>query len=65
MADMSTPEKKASGGRCPHCGNPTERAFRPFCSKRCAEVDLHRWLAGSYSIPVVEHDDLPMDDEES
>lgn len=42
--------------RCPICGKPTEVAFRPFCSKRCADVDLHRWLGGQYAIPVVEED---------
>jgi endogenous inhibitor of DNA gyrase (YacG/DUF329 family) len=30
--------------------------FRPFCSKRCADVDLHRWLSGAYAIPAVESD---------
>ena len=31
--------------------------FRPFCSKRCADVDLHRWFSGTYSVPVVEEED--------
>ena len=39
---------------CPICGKPTEEAFRPFCSKRCADVDLHRWLSGGYAIPGLE-----------
>ncbi len=30
---------------------PVEAAFKPFCSKRCADVDLSRWLKGSYAIP--------------
>jgi hypothetical protein len=42
---------------CPICGAPRLEAYRPFCSKRCADVDLHRWLAGSYAIPAVEADD--------
>jgi endogenous inhibitor of DNA gyrase (YacG/DUF329 family) len=42
--------------RCPICGRPAERNTRPFCSKRCADVDLHRWLGGHYAIPVVEED---------
>lgn len=50
------------GGKCPMCGQPTDPATRPFCSKRCAEVDLHRWLSGRYGIPVVEDDDLPDDE---
>lgn len=35
---------------CPVCGNVPVQAYRPFCSKRCADVDLHRWLGGSYVI---------------
>jgi endogenous inhibitor of DNA gyrase (YacG/DUF329 family) len=42
--------------KCPLCGKPTDIGFRPFCSKRCADLDLHRWLSGSYAIPVVEED---------
>ncbi|HEY1880746.1 MAG TPA: DNA gyrase inhibitor YacG [Caulobacteraceae bacterium] len=37
--------------RCPICGKPPVAAFRPFCSARCADVDLNRWLTGGYSIP--------------
>jgi len=38
--------------RCPICRKPVEtRDFRPFCSKRCADVDLGRWLKGGYAIP--------------
>jgi endogenous inhibitor of DNA gyrase (YacG/DUF329 family) len=36
---------------CPICRRPMEAAYRPFCSKRCANVDLQRWLVGSYVIP--------------
>jgi uncharacterized protein len=35
---------------CSICGKPVDPAYKPFCSKRCANVDLHRWLNGSYSI---------------
>lgn len=42
---------------CPICGQPENFAFRPFCSKRCADVDLHRWLNGGYAIPVTEDED--------
>jgi endogenous inhibitor of DNA gyrase (YacG/DUF329 family) len=42
---------------CPICDKPTAAAFRPFCSKRCADVDLHRWLSGSYAIPVTEDEE--------
>jgi endogenous inhibitor of DNA gyrase (YacG/DUF329 family) len=41
----------AGRGKCPICGRPTEAAFRPFCSPRCADVDLARWLSGGYAIP--------------
>ena len=36
---------------CPICGKPGVQAYRPFCSKRCADVDLARWLRGDYVIP--------------
>lgn len=36
---------------CPICKKPSEPEYRPFCSKRCADVDLSRWLKGSYAIP--------------
>jgi uncharacterized protein len=36
---------------CPICGQPTAAAYRPFCSRRCADVDLQRWLVGRYAIP--------------
>ncbi|MEM6847281.1 MAG: DNA gyrase inhibitor YacG [Pseudomonadota bacterium] len=41
---------------CPICGKPSVHAVRPFCSKRCADIDLHRWLGGHYAVPVVEED---------
>ncbi|RAK60908.1 DNA gyrase inhibitor YacG [Phenylobacterium hankyongense] len=51
-----------SQAKCPICGKPTEPATRPFCSRRCADVDLHRWLTGRYAIPVVEEDAEPDDE---
>ena len=36
---------------CPICGKPTVETYRPFCSKRCADVDLGRWLDGRYAVP--------------
>jgi endogenous inhibitor of DNA gyrase (YacG/DUF329 family) len=42
---------------CPICRKPQDELFRPFCSKRCADVDLHRWLAGTYAVPATEDDD--------
>lgn len=37
--------------RCPICTRSTEPAVRPFCSKRCADVDLKRWLSDDYILP--------------
>ena len=42
---------------CPICGKPVETAFRPFCSKRCSDVDLQRWLSDRYVVPGGEDDD--------
>ncbi len=39
---------------CPECGRPSQREHYPFCSDRCRNLDLSRWLKGSYAIPVVE-----------
>ncbi len=37
---------------CPICDRPTDARYRPFCSRRCADVDLGRWLTGHYAIPA-------------
>jgi endogenous inhibitor of DNA gyrase (YacG/DUF329 family) len=37
--------------KCPICGEPAVKEYFPFSSKRCAEVDLNRWLSGRYAIP--------------
>ncbi|TPW32184.1 DNA gyrase inhibitor YacG [Martelella alba] len=39
---------------CPECGRPSVRESYPFCSERCRDLDLSRWLKGSYAIPVAE-----------
>lgn len=46
------PEKDrgSRASKCPLCGKPTAERFRPFCSRRCADVDLGRWLGGHYAI---------------
>jgi uncharacterized protein len=36
---------------CVICGKPRDPRYAPFCSKRCADVDLHRWLSGAYVVP--------------
>jgi endogenous inhibitor of DNA gyrase (YacG/DUF329 family) len=53
----SNPQEGAAAkpaGRCPVCGKPRSETFRPFCSKRCAHVDLNRWLSGVYRIETKE-----------
>jgi uncharacterized protein len=44
--------------KCPICGKPAEHRFRPFCSRRCADVDLNRWFSGTYSMPAEEEPDF-------
>ena len=48
--DNVVPLKRAFGA-CPVCRRPATLDHRPFCSKRCADVDLSRWLGGNYVIP--------------
>ena len=49
---------------CPICGKPRSERYDPFCSKRCADVDLHRWLKGRYVIPGEEPGSGEPEDEE-
>ncbi|MCC6305483.1 MAG: DNA gyrase inhibitor YacG [Rhodobacteraceae bacterium] len=42
---------------CPICGRPAVEGHRPFCSRRCADIDLHRWLCGRYAIPAAAGDE--------
>ena len=51
--------KAAKAKRCPICGQPATAAMHPFCSPRCRDVDLNRWLSGTYVIPA--RDDEPDD----
>ncbi|MDB2407001.1 DNA gyrase inhibitor YacG [Jannaschia sp.] len=46
---------------CPVCQKPTDSDYRPFCSRRCADIDLGRWLTGGYAVPS----DDPEDAEEA
>ncbi|MBI1393613.1 MAG: DNA gyrase inhibitor YacG [Alphaproteobacteria bacterium] len=58
----------ATGVNCVQCGaSPATPAYAPFCSRRCADIDLHRWLTEGYAIPAAEDDetDDPFDDETS
>jgi endogenous inhibitor of DNA gyrase (YacG/DUF329 family) len=58
----ANPHSEKAARPCPICGKPSMAAMRPFCSKRCADVDLHRWLGGVYAIPAAPDTD---EDEES
>ena len=59
-------EQAANGRTCAICGKPVVPKYQPFCSKRCADIDLHRWLGGKYAIPADpssdEEDSMPGDD---
>jgi hypothetical protein len=50
-------QNKPSGKSCPICGKPAIEASKPFCSERCRDVDLNRWLSNSYAIPGKPEDD--------
>jgi endogenous inhibitor of DNA gyrase (YacG/DUF329 family) len=70
MTDRNPPDASPSADpsavripvkKCPICGKQTEPRYRPFCSKRCADVDLGRWVTGSYKVETNEQpgmDDL-------
>ena len=49
----------AKGATCPICAKPRVERYRPFCSKRCADIDLGRWLKGAYAIPSKAEEDGP------
>ena len=51
MAENAAPPK------CPICRKPAVAAFRPFCSKRCADVDLNRWFSGAYVVAGKQEED--------
>jgi len=63
MADAEAPNAVRHRHPCPICAKPSVERYRPFCSKRCADVDLGRWLNGAYAIPAV--DDPADDDDEA
>ena len=49
---MAPESSRPRPARCPICGRAAQAASRPFCSPRCAQVDLGRWLTGGYAIPA-------------
>ena len=54
---MTAPSNDNRGSACPICNKEAVTAFKPFCSQRCTDVDLGRWLDGKYAIPAVEPPD--------
>ena len=60
MPQLATPHVR----KCPICSKPARHASRPFCSDRCKQVDLNRWLSGSYAI-ISRSDEDDEDDKSS
>jgi endogenous inhibitor of DNA gyrase (YacG/DUF329 family) len=65
--DNAKAGKSAKPG-CAICGRPRVEKYDPFCSRRCADVDLYRWLNGNYAIPAsdepdAERRDVPTEDD--
>ena len=50
-------KRGGSGPRCPICRKPAVPDYRPFCSRRCADIDLARWLNEDYAVPALEPPD--------
>ncbi|WP_259782939.1 DNA gyrase inhibitor YacG [Aestuariispira ectoiniformans] len=46
--------KKTTKAACPVCDKPMDDKYKPFCSRRCADVDLNRWLGETYRVPTDE-----------
>jgi uncharacterized protein len=62
-AGKETPQQagRETAKPCPICGKPAREASLPFCSGRCRDVDLNRWLSNSYAIPAATDDDEDAD----
>lgn len=63
MTEQSTDWKTAKviplkGQKCPMCGKLTDQKFRPFCSRRCSNLDLGNWLGETYRMPTDEVPDM-------
>ena len=48
---MNAEDKTSKRAPCPICKRAGTLKYKPFCSKRCADLDLHRWMGGSYAVP--------------
>ena len=51
---MTEPVRLRPKHPCPICSKPSAQKYHPFCSARCAQIDLNRWFGGNYAIPVKE-----------
>ncbi len=63
---VEIPFEVSNSDACPICTKTSALRYQPFCSKRCADVDLHRWLSGGYAVPserVEDGDDAISTDE--
>jgi hypothetical protein len=54
-----------SAAKCPICGKPAAPEHLPFCSGRCADVDLNRWLSGRYVVPASDDADSVADSDDN
>ncbi|MEM1160150.1 MAG: DNA gyrase inhibitor YacG [Pseudomonadota bacterium] len=54
--DPNTQSIGTSRAKCPICRDATVTRWRPFCSKRCADIDLGRWMTGQYAVPIEEEE---------
>ena len=63
MASNVEPLRKARP--CPECNRPSTRENYPFCSDRCRNLDLSRWLTGAYAIPVADVESKADEEEEA
>lgn len=50
---------------CPECRRASTRESYPFCSERCRNLDLSRWLTGAYAIPVADDESMADEEEEA
>ena len=41
---------RVAAAKCVRCGHPVQPRHRPFCSQRCADIDLGSWFRGSYRV---------------
>jgi uncharacterized protein len=55
--NVMTDQATRPTARCAICAKPAAEPFQPFCSKRCRDVDLNRWLSGVYAVPGKEEED--------